>query len=64
VLYDEFVRFDVVTTGIRFKIVQVEIKTITSADTKDSALKVDEPPFTELELQHHLLSLVQPNRIK
>jgi hypothetical protein len=64
VLYDELVGFVVITAGIRFKTVQVEVKTTTSADTEDSTFKIDEPPFTELELQHLLLSLVQPHRIK
>jgi hypothetical protein len=63
-LYVEPAGFDLITAGMRFQTILVEMKLEASTDTKDSTFGIDEPPFTELELQHLLLSLVQFERIE
>jgi hypothetical protein len=62
--YVELVRFELITVGIRFKRIQVELKFETITDVKDFTLGAQKPPFTELELQYPFLSLAQFNRIK
>jgi hypothetical protein len=58
-LYVEFVGFDLITAGIRFKYLQVWSKSKAAVDTKDSTFGIEEPPSTKLELQIRFLSLVQ-----
>jgi hypothetical protein len=50
VLYDELIGFDLIPAGIRFKQLQVGIKTATFVNSKDTALGIDEPSCTEMVL--------------
>jgi hypothetical protein len=64
VLSVELVVFELIITEIRYKCIQVGLKLGTYTDDKDSILRIEEPLFTELELQHRFLSLAQSDRIQ